>query len=45
MTFDYFQATWLKKYPSDQVVIRDLVKTPVPHIADIAIAGFYTPKD
>ncbi|MGL5078383.1 MAG: FMN-dependent NADH-azoreductase, partial [Waterburya sp.] len=42
---DYFQAIWLEKYPSDQVIVRDLVKTPVPHIADIAIAGFYTPKD
>jgi FMN-dependent NADH-azoreductase len=42
---DYFETAWLKKYPSDQVTVRDLVKTPLPHIADIAIAGFYTPKE
>jgi FMN-dependent NADH-azoreductase len=42
---DYFETAWLKKHPSDQVIVRDLVKTPLPHIADIAIAGFYTPKE
>jgi FMN-dependent NADH-azoreductase len=40
---DYFQATWLKKYPDDRVIIRDVVKNPAPHIADLTIAGFYTP--
>jgi FMN-dependent NADH-azoreductase len=42
---DYFETAWLKKYPSDQITVRDLVKTALPHIADIAIAGFYTPKE
>jgi FMN-dependent NADH-azoreductase len=42
---DYFQATWLKKYPDDQVIIRDVVKNPAPHIADLTIAGFYTPPE
>jgi FMN-dependent NADH-azoreductase len=41
---DYFQNTWCKKYPDDQVIDRDIVKNPVPHIADLTIAGFYTPQ-
>ena len=42
---DYFQRTWQEKYPQDQIVIRDLVKTQLPHLSDLAIAGFYTPQE
>jgi FMN-dependent NADH-azoreductase len=42
---DYFQAAWLKKYPEDRVIVRDVVKNPAPHIADLTIAGFYTPPE
>ncbi|MEM6611423.1 MAG: NAD(P)H-dependent oxidoreductase [Cyanobacteria bacterium P01_C01_bin.72] len=42
---DHFQTTWLEKYPEDQVVVRDLAKTPLPHLTDLAIAGFYTPPE
>lgn len=42
---DYFQATWLKKNPHDQVIIRDVIQNPCPHISDTTIAGFYTPEE
>ncbi|MEY2831435.1 MAG: hypothetical protein RLZZ574_693 [Cyanobacteriota bacterium] len=35
---DYFQNTWCKKYPDDEVIVRDVVKNPAPHIADLTIA-------
>ena len=42
---DYFQNSWLEKHPQASIVIRDLIKTPLPHLSDIAIAGFYTPAE
>ena len=42
---DYFQTTWLEKYPQDRVVVRDLVTTQLPHLSDMAITGFYTPQE
>jgi FMN-dependent NADH-azoreductase len=42
---DYFQAIWLKQYPDDRMIVRDVVKNPVPHIADLTIVGFYTPSE
>lgn len=42
---DYFQTTWLDKYPQDLIVKRDLVKTQLPHLSNTAIAGFYTPEE
>lgn len=41
---DYFQATWLAKQPQDRVIIRDVIKTQLPHLSELAIAGFYTPE-
>jgi FMN-dependent NADH-azoreductase len=40
-----FIAKWLERYPNDQVMVRDLVAAPVPHIADVTIKGYYTPTD
>ncbi len=37
---DYFQTIWQKKNPQDQIIIRDIVKNPCPHISNLAIAGF-----
>ena len=42
---DYFQTMWLKQHPEDKVVVRDIIKTPLPHITDSTITGFYTPKE
>ncbi|MEM9245569.1 MAG: NAD(P)H-dependent oxidoreductase [Cyanobacteria bacterium P01_F01_bin.153] len=42
---DYLQAAWLAKYPDTEVIARDVVETEIPHIAQIAIAGSYTPPD
>jgi len=40
---DYFQARWLQQHPDDEVVVRNLMREPVPHIKDATITGFYTP--
>jgi FMN-dependent NADH-azoreductase len=29
---DYFQAAWLKNYPDDRVIVRDVVKNPAPYM-------------
>ena len=42
---DYFQASWLRRYPDTEVLVRDTIKTPAPHLSDITIAGFYTPPE
>jgi FMN-dependent NADH-azoreductase len=42
---DFFQETWLRQHPNDEFIVRDLAQTPIPHISDITIAGFYTPKE
>lgn len=42
---DVFLSRWLKARPDDEVVSRDLVTDPVPHIEDMTIAGYYTPKE
>lgn len=42
---DVIQAKWLAGHPGDEIVRRDLAKHPVPHIADLTIAGYYTPKE
>ena len=42
---DYFQTTWLKHYPQDKVIVRDIIKTPILHITESTITGFYTPKE
>jgi FMN-dependent NADH-azoreductase len=39
---DAFEAEWRGHHPGAAVVRRDLAATPVPHIADATIAGFYT---
>ena len=33
------------EHPSAEVVVRDLVTNPVPHIANETIAGYYTPPE
>jgi FMN-dependent NADH-azoreductase len=38
-----FITKWLERHPDDQVVVRDLVAAPVPHIASDTIKGFYAP--
>lgn len=40
-----FLDRWLQTHPDDELVVRDLVRYPVPHIADTTIAGFYTPAE
>ncbi|MEL6494801.1 MAG: NAD(P)H-dependent oxidoreductase [Cyanobacteria bacterium J06623_7] len=42
---DYFQTMWQQKHPDTQIVVRDLIQTPIPHLSDTAIAGFYTPAE
>lgn len=42
---DFFQQTWLKKYPEDRFLIRDVTQPAIPHLDNVAIAGFQTPPD
>lgn len=42
---DRFIAEWRAREPDAAVTVRDLIATPVPHIADATIEGYYTPAD
>jgi len=41
---DYFVDRWLEKNPRDIVLLRDLIHSPLEHIQQETIKGFYTPK-
>ena len=38
---DEVEARWLARHPDGEVIGRDLVVAPIPHIADATIRGFY----
>ena len=38
---DYFIQTWLDKYPTDEITVRDLITDPIPHITEAMIEGYY----
>ncbi len=38
---DIFQQKWFASHPDDEIVVRDLIRTPLPFIADATIKGFY----
>ncbi len=42
---DAFVAGFKEKHPTTQVVVRDIVQQPIPHIQQDTITGFYTPAD
>src|ERR1700736_5535443 len=42
---DLVQSRWLASHPGGDIVLRDLAKDPISHIADATIAGYYTPKE
>lgn len=42
---DAFEAEWRASHPGQPVVRRDLAATPIGHIRQETIAGFYTPPD
>ncbi len=42
---DQFQQKWLIAHPTGQVVIRDIIKRPIPHISQKTIEGFYTSSE
>lgn len=42
---DYFVATWRRIHPLGQVVVRDLIGDPIPHISNDTIVGMFTPPD
>lgn len=42
---DLFLESWFRRHPDDELVTRDLVRSPVPHISAATIAGFYTPPE
>ncbi|PCC75358.1 FMN-dependent NADH-azoreductase [Nannocystis exedens] len=38
---DHFEARWRATHPGAQVIVRDLARTPVPHVDGPTIAAFY----
>jgi FMN-dependent NADH-azoreductase len=40
---DFFVQQWTQANPQGEIIVRDLVREPIPHISEITIAGFYTP--
>lgn len=42
---DLFQESWSRTHPDDELVVRDLVHSPLPHISNATIAAFYTPPE
>ncbi|MBQ0734378.1 FMN-dependent NADH-azoreductase [Aquimarina celericrescens] len=42
---DQFQQQWQKSNPDGSVIIRDIIKQPIPHIQQKTIEGFYTPSE
>lgn len=42
---DKFQSQWKKVNTGGQVIIRDIINDPIPHISEATISGFYTPTD
>jgi len=42
---DHIISGLQSKYPGAEIVHRDLVTDPVPHIADTTIKAFYTPAE
>jgi FMN-dependent NADH-azoreductase len=40
---DGVQRAWQSAHPHGRVVVRDLARQPIPHIADATIKGFFTP--
>lgn len=41
---DYFVERWFAAHPDDEIIVRDLVTQPIPHINADTINGFYTPE-
>ena len=42
---DIFEKKWLNINPAGEVIVREIIKKPLPHIADETIKAFYTPVD
>ncbi|MBV1857200.1 MAG: NAD(P)H-dependent oxidoreductase [Nannocystaceae bacterium] len=42
---DYYEARWRRGHPDCEVLTRDLVRDPVPHLDEATIAAFYDGGD
>ncbi len=42
---DQFVIQWQKNNPEGMVTVRDIIQSPIPHIQQKTIEGFYTPQD
>ncbi len=40
-----FQKQWQTSNPKGEVILRDIIQTPITHISQKTIAGFYTPPE
>ncbi|GAB1258543.1 FMN-dependent NADH-azoreductase [Aurantivibrio plasticivorans] len=41
---DHFVTQWRQSHPNSKVTLRDLINSPVPHISDNTINGFFSPE-
>jgi len=39
---DYFVNHWKAKYPETEIITRNIIEHPIPHISQKTIEGFYT---
>jgi len=42
---DYYEARWRERHPDGNVLKRDLVRDPIPHLDEATIAVFYAGGD
>lgn len=41
---EHFTQQWQAAHPQGEVIVRDLVDTPLPHISEQTIGGFFSPE-
>ena len=42
---DRFLESWFRTHPDDELVVRDLIHSPIEHISATTITGFYAPPE
>ncbi|MEO1133139.1 MAG: NAD(P)H-dependent oxidoreductase [Cyanobacteria bacterium J06639_1] len=42
---DFFEKTWLSRFPNDEIIARDLTETVVPHLNAFTISAMQTPDE
>lgn len=42
---DQFVQQWTSSHPGAEVITRDLIATPIPHVSEATIMGFFSPPE